>query len=156
MGDGYVTLPCLIGDRGRGNEKGPLPLLVSAIVQLVFGSDQITDRCGGDDAAHRVDRPATNGRPLRLRCFDAFPKSDRELTVARFPGSFLILCGETMTVGNVMIISTGVRAESSSRTSAMGHFENKKPCRARVPHSSLAPLAADMRPECVSLKPSLS
>jgi hypothetical protein len=40
MGDGYVTLSCLIGDRGRGNEKGPLPLLVSAIFQLVFGSDQ--------------------------------------------------------------------------------------------------------------------
>jgi hypothetical protein len=40
MGDGYVTLSRLIGDRGRGNEKGPLPLLVSAIFQLVFGSDQ--------------------------------------------------------------------------------------------------------------------
>jgi hypothetical protein len=40
MGDGYVTLSCLIGDRGRGNEKGPLPLLVSAIFQLVFGADQ--------------------------------------------------------------------------------------------------------------------
>jgi hypothetical protein len=35
MGDGYVTLSCLIGDRGRGNEKGPLPLLVSAIFQQV-------------------------------------------------------------------------------------------------------------------------
>jgi hypothetical protein len=40
MGDGYVTLSCLIGDRGRGNETGPLPLFVSAILQLVFGSDQ--------------------------------------------------------------------------------------------------------------------
>ena len=40
--------------------------------------------------------------------------------------------------------------------SPLGHFETKKPCRARVLCSSLAPLAADARPKCVSLKPSLS
>ena len=39
---------------------------------------------------------------------------------------------------------------------ATGHFETKKPCRARVLCLSLAPLAADTQPECVSLKPSLS
>jgi hypothetical protein len=40
--------------------------------------------------------------------------------------------------------------------SAWGHFETKKPCCARVLWSSLAPLAADTRPECVSPEPSLS
>src|SRR6266404_9911621 len=35
---------------------------------------------------------------------------------------------------------------------ATRHFETKKPCRARVLCSSLAPLAPDTRPECVSLK----
>jgi hypothetical protein len=41
-------------------------------------------------------------------------------------------------------------------TSGMGHFETKEPCCAMVVCSSLAPLAADTRPECVSLEPSLS
>jgi hypothetical protein len=41
------------------------------------------------------------------------------------------------------------RAGSLARESVTGHFETKKPCRARVQCSSLAPLAADMRPECV-------
>src|SRR5205809_5379424 len=42
------------------------------------------------------------------------------------------------------------------RMSIQGHFETKRPCRARVLCWSLAPLAADTRPECGSLKPSLS
>jgi hypothetical protein len=39
--------------------------------------------------------------------------------------------------------------------SGLGHFATKKPCRATALCSSLAPLAADTRSECVSLKPSL-
>lgn len=49
----------------------------------------------------------------------------------------------------------GTRLVSPSRN-ASSHFETKRPCRARVLRWSLAPLAADRRPECVSLKPSLS
>src|SRR6267142_973948 len=41
-------------------------------------------------------------------------------------------------------------------TSGLGHFQSKRPCRARVLCSSLAPPAAGTRPEWVSLKPSLS
>jgi hypothetical protein len=47
----------------------------------------------------------------------------------------------------------GTNEKPCATRPAMDHFETKKPCRARVLCSSLAPLAVDTRPECVQPAP---
>src|ERR1700746_1554893 len=53
-------------------------------------------------------------------------------------------------------IADVVMEQRSARCLRRVTLRTKKPSRAKVLCSSLAPLAADTRPECVSLKPSLS